>query len=141
MSNELVPVTILVPPPPETHEIVPGRKPQQGENIRVLRIQWQGWEEPPTTHEWWKGDTWKEFPIAFPKPRPKRLLTPAELAGKWLHYRASDFCEQVIAFNNPQEMVRTAMGSCTVQSLVDNGATYSDTPTGECRSLEVEDKL
>lgn len=136
MSNELVTVTIQVPPPPDTHDIVPGRVPLGGEEHFLFVPLNDAWvlQKGPS-----KGDKYRI--LAFPKPRPKRLLTPAELAGKWLHYRASDFCEQVIAFNNPQEMVRTAMGSCTVQSLVDNGATYSTTPDGPRLPLEVEDKL
>ena len=139
MSNELVTATIQVPPPPETHEIVPGRKPQQGENIRVLRIQWQGWEEPPTTHEWWKGDTWKEFPIAFPKASPKRLLRPEELAGKWLHYPNQSW--MVTAITKDAVQSENYNMAISVKLLRDRGATYSDTATGQRMPLEVEDKL
>jgi len=132
-DTDLIPVTVHVPKPPKGWVVVSGneRLPKEGElNLWLCDGMWV---ESKTVMPY---DKYRA--LAFPAPKPKRLLTPAELAGKWLHHPLGDslfivrFCEGFV-------WVGDADGGISVKECVDVGYTYSDTPAGEKKPLEIED--
>jgi len=137
VSNpKLVPVTILVPPPPDTHDIVPGRKPKN--------------DEP---HLWWNINEWAEgynedgegdvIIYAFPRAKTKRLMTPAELAGKWIHmdYGCAHMVISIDMDENATHRIQAGTGWSDISKLHELGCTYSTTPDGERLPLETDAPL
>lgn len=74
--------------------------------------------------------------IAIPQTKKKRLMTPAECAGKWLFNPDNGGRALIIGFST-KETVHLRAECVTVGRLHSEGVLIADTPTSEPYSLEV----
>lgn len=136
-ATETQEVTITVPKPPKGWVIEQGRIPKVGEKAMQFSHKSGDWCSE-FTHDERKYIVTKHMLFAFPAPKRKRLLTPSELAGKWLHHPLGDsffvvrFCEGFIWMGDHE-------GGKSVKEAHDDGIFYSLTPTSERLPLEIED--
>ena len=137
----LIPVTIFVPPPPKGWNLIPMRTPVKGELYRILEnsTHWSNEVEALSDH----GDCRKTNIYAFPAPKAKRLMTPGELAGKWLHmdYGCAHMVISIDMDENATHRIQAGTGWSDISKLHELGCTYSTTPDGERLPLETDAPL
>lgn len=127
---------IDLPDPPAGYVAVPGRKYQPGDDCRF-------WSALHGTWVFEKDIQGKpeHRPIAFRLAPKKRLMTPLELLGKWIHAKeqiafVGSCSGDTIHFAN---LYGPSACCVTVKAMHQSGYTYSDTPTGPQKPMEVED--
>lgn len=128
MSNTIK-ITKEIPAPPEGFA-VEDRQPKEGERSIILLINGQWSAENKFGYQ-------PSYIYAYRIPKKKRLMTPQELAGKWLHFHDDTAKALVLAIG--YNYVMTIAQTKSVQILHEEKTLWSDTPTSEPRSLEVDD--
>lgn len=136
MSNTIK-ITKEIPAPPEGFA-VEDRQPKEGEEAVVLSPRLNDWEGPEIAYsDGWCKPLFKNCIYAYRIPKKKRLMTPQELAGKWVWRGGAG--ATVCGIDIQEGKIYTHKTSLTVFEAKLNGWSWSDTPTSEPHSLEVDD--
>ena len=78
---------------------------------------------------------WKCYSLTDPTKSKRRLVTPMELLGKFLHTDG----RTSLVIEEEDGVVRTKNHNYTVAFLAEHDFAYSDTPTSELKSFWVEE--
>lgn len=133
MSNNIK-ITKEIPAPPEGFA-VEERYPKANEPFCTFVTWKNAWEERSPHKVDQEGHGFLIF--AYRISKKKRLMTPQELAGKWVWIGGSGAI--VCGIDIQEGKIHTHKTSLTVFEAKLHGWSWSDTPTSEPRSLEVDD--
>jgi hypothetical protein len=123
-------IEIEIPDPPKGWEYQK-RSPNKNEPARMLNADGK-WTN---AHSCW-ADFLTQGIFAY-RSTEKRFLEPYDLAGKWIQFNTGGG-SFVGSFNERLLWLNGASEGQTVRQCFEKGDTYSDTPTSEKKSLQVD---
>ena len=79
---------------------------------------------------------WDEYTLTDPTKPKRRLVTPMELLGKFVHFSTGTTS---LAVSADKTRIHTVTNTFKVERILEVAVGYSDTPTSELKSFWVEE--